>query len=550
MEAEVIKRPRGRPRKHPIAPPKPPAKPSVDDVRKRLRDDFDFYAPRALKIRTEDAQLIPLKPNQAQRMFLDRVLAQWERSGKIRAIVLKGRQQGLSTIIAGLLYWRASQTKNTKTVVLTHHSESTQALFNMTRRYHDNCPDALRPETKYASKRELHFSNLDSLYTVATAGGESGGRGETFNFVHASEVAFWPKGQAAEMFNALSNAVPDAPGTMFFVESTANGVSGVFAELWSEAVKGTIDFEPIFIPWYVSDKYRRQVPEGFVRTPEEERLVSEHGLDDEQLQWRRTKIASTSIDLFNQEYPTVPEDAFLATGRPAFDVHKITELLRSPLPSPMRYSLVGNTWEEDRFGSLFVYEEPDPKGTYYIGADVSEGTKNGDWSVAQVLNGKREQVAVYRGKPEPYRFASILAALGYYYNGCEIVVESNNHGYATVSHLQKALEYPFVHFQKIEANAEDQDTIRLGYRVTVQTKPLIIDNLRSKFLNDEIKIVDKQTLSEMRTYIIDDAGKYGAEKARGIFDDCVMSLALANHIWAEPFDPIMNEDSWYTQEQY
>ena len=62
----------------------------------------------------------------------------------------------------------------------------------MVQRYHQHCPEILKPHTKYSSRRELSFDVLDSSFVLATAGGDSVGRGETLTHVHASELAFWP----------------------------------------------------------------------------------------------------------------------------------------------------------------------------------------------------------------------------------------------------------------------------------------------------------------------------------------------------------------------
>ena len=152
-------------------------------------------------------------------------------------IILKARQQGLSTYTGGYLYHAVSQQPARKAMVITHHADSTRALFDMTKRYHENCPEILRPHTKYSSRRELSFDVLSSSFVVATAGGDSVGRGETLTHLHASELAFWPKSTAADIWNGLLQAVPNAKGTAVFVESTANGVSGIFYDLWRGAVR-------------------------------------------------------------------------------------------------------------------------------------------------------------------------------------------------------------------------------------------------------------------------------------------------------------------------
>ncbi|MGB2464558.1 MAG: hypothetical protein ACPICC_06560, partial [Candidatus Puniceispirillaceae bacterium] len=283
-------------------------------VRKRLYEEFPFYSKSALKIRTKDGQIAPLKLNSAQNVLQQAIDDQMASEGKIRIIILKARQQGLSTMVGGYLYFAVSQNPARKAMVVTHHADSTRALFDMTKRLHEHCPEILKPHTKYSSRRELSFDVLDSSYVVGTAGSDSLGRGETITNLHASELAFWPKSTAAEVWNGLAQAVPNTKNTAIFIESTANGVTGVFYDLWKGAVEGTNGYVPVFIPWFLDADYREPVPANFVRTPDEEELVSKYNLDDEQLMFRRRKIAQNGIELWQQEYPAEPEEAFLTTG--------------------------------------------------------------------------------------------------------------------------------------------------------------------------------------------------------------------------------------------
>ena len=96
----------------------------------------------------------------------------------------------------------------------------------------------------------------------------------------------------------MTQAVPNKPGTAVFVESTANGVSGIFYDLWKGAVDGTNGYVPVFIPWFLDPEYREEVSENFEITPEEEELSEKYDIDDEQLMFRRRKIAQNGIDLF------------------------------------------------------------------------------------------------------------------------------------------------------------------------------------------------------------------------------------------------------------
>ena len=247
--------------------------------------------------------------------------------GKVRIVILKARQQGISTHVGGYFYFNVSQRKAQKCMVVTHSADSTRALFDMTRRYHENCPELLKPHTKYSSRKELSFDVLDSSYVVATAGSEAIGRGETLTHVHASELAFWSPSTAKENWNALLQAVPNEKGTAIIAESTANGLSNIFQELWRGACDGTNGFIPVFIPWFIDDTYIELVDAPLDRTPEEEDLATKYFLRDEQLAFRRKRIAQNGLMLFQQEYPATPEEAFITTGRPVFNPEQLIGFL-------------------------------------------------------------------------------------------------------------------------------------------------------------------------------------------------------------------------------
>lgn len=514
-------------------------------VRRKLLENYEFYASTALKIRTKSGEIVNLKFNEAQSRLNEMINAQLAEEGKVRVIILKARQMGLSTTVGGWMYWWVSQRKAQKALVVTHHADSTKALFDMTRRYFDNTPEALKPSTRYSSRRELKFDKLDSGYAVATAGGEGVARGETITVAHLSELAFWPKGVAKQNLNGILQAIPNEKGTAIFIESTANGVSGEFYDLWQGAVRGENGFIPVFLPWFIQDEYREPVPEGFVRTPDEQDLVDKFGLDDEQLMFRRRKVAQNGIDLFKQEYPSTPDEAFLTTGRPVFNPDQLATLLSEAGDPIQRLGLIGEEFQEDPRGELLAYLPHDPAETYYIGADVAMGVRGGDYSVAQVLDSKKRQVAIWRGHIHPDYFATTLYHLGLYYNTAKIAVEANNHGILTCTRLGKDLAYPNFYQETVYDKVEDKETVNLGFRTTSKSKPLIIDQLRADMREEQVKLHDKITMREMQTYIVNESGNMEAEE--GCHDDTVMSLAIANHIHEGVFTPVVSTDDFYIE---
>lgn len=284
-------------------------------LRTKLRNNFPFYARNCLRIRTKQGELAPLILNKAQRYLHEKVQEQLADKGYVRIIVLKGRQQGISTYIEGLGYQIASHRKGYRAFILTHEKAATQNLFDMARRYHENCPEFVRPETDSDSAKTLSFAALDSDYAVGTAGTKGTGRSGTVQFFHGSEVAFWPnaKDHAAGVLQSL----PLAPDTYSFLESTADGMGNYYHKIWQDSVAGIGDYQAVFIPWYWQDEYQRPL-EGALDEDEKD-YASRYGLSDEQMAWRRAKIIELeSVEQFRQEYPATPEEAFSASNHAQF----------------------------------------------------------------------------------------------------------------------------------------------------------------------------------------------------------------------------------------
>ena len=286
-------------------------------VRKRLRDDFQHYAAKCLKIRTKDGSIEPFVVNKAQ-MHLHKMLErQKAETGKVRALVLKGRQQGISTYIGGRYYHRSTHSRGLRVFILTHEQEATNNLFGMVDRYHSHCPELVKPATGASNAKELFFEKLESGYAVGTAGSKAVGRSQTVQLFHGSEVAFWPNAPAH--FAGVVQAVPDLPGTEIILESTANGIGGEFHERWQQAEAGIGDYIAVFIPWFWQDEYKRSVGPDFDMSEEERAYADAHGLSAEQIAWRRNKIAELKDPLlFMQEYPATAAEAFQATGHDSY----------------------------------------------------------------------------------------------------------------------------------------------------------------------------------------------------------------------------------------
>lgn len=290
---------------------------ALTDKRLRLRDELEFYARNCLKIRTKGGKVEPFLFNKAQRYIHERLEEQKARTGRVRALILKGRQQGCSTYVGARYYHATTWAKGRRTFILTHEDQATQNLFEMVNRYHDHCPEFVRPSTGAANAKELFFDKLDSGYKVGTAGTKGVGRSSTIQLFHGSEVAFWPNAETHAA--GVLQAVPDADGTEVILESTANGVGNLYHQKWQDAERGIGDFIAVFVPWYWQDEYRKEVPKDFALDAEEREYAELYGLDAEQMAWRRNKIAELKDPvLFKQEYPATAAEAFQMSGQDSF----------------------------------------------------------------------------------------------------------------------------------------------------------------------------------------------------------------------------------------
>lgn len=281
-------------------------------IRKDLRDDFTYYARACLKIRAKSGRVVPFALNSAQRILHEAAETQLREAGKVRIIIVKGRQQGCSTYIAGRGYHKTTHRKGWRSYILTHEQDATDNLFDMVQRFHEHCPELVRPKTDAANAKELDFGDLDSGYRVGTAGAKGKGRSSTIQFFHGSEVAYWP--MADTHAAGVLQAIPYADDTEIWYESTGNGIGNFFHQQWQLAESGRSDFRAVFIPWFIQDEYRRPVPDDFVLDDSEMEYMEVNRLTLEHMVWRRAKIVELHNDpnLFAQEYPANAREAFQA----------------------------------------------------------------------------------------------------------------------------------------------------------------------------------------------------------------------------------------------
>lgn len=329
------------------------------EIRKLLKENFQHYASRCLKIRTKSGSIESFTLNKAQMYMHQRIEHQRAMTGKVRAIILKGRQQGCSTYVGGRFYHKVTYNRGTQAFILTHALDATQNLYKMAQRFYENTPTVVRPAVTTSNAKELIFGVLDSGYKLGTAENKSVGRSATVQLLHGSEVAFWAN--ASEHAKGIMQAVPNVANTEIILESTARGIGNYFHEQWQLAEAGISDFIAIFVPWFWQDEYKRNISiesEQLVRTgdysvltPEEMDLKRLYALTDQQLYWRRYKIIELSANgqdgakAFKQEYPCTPVEAFISSGEDTFITNDLVAKARK-------------CQDAEKYGKLIVGVDP------------------------------------------------------------------------------------------------------------------------------------------------------------------------------------------------
>ena len=506
------------------------------------KDNFEDFARDHIKIITKDSSkgFVPFEFNDAQKVINKQLEQQLKDTGKVRAIILKARQQGISTYCAARVFWKTYYNAYTRSVVMAHDSPTSDALFAMSKNLIQYMDDDIRPSYSRSNAKEIQFEHNNAGYRLYTAGSPEAGRGTTPTIAHLSEVAFWQHDE--KILAGLFQGISQADNTEVILESTANGASGEFYRLWKGAVEGKNGYIPVFVPWYLTEEYRLTPPGELEYTEEEEKLIEKYNLDDAQLYWRRFKIEESGARKFQQEYPAEPDEAFIVSGSNVFSTEVVNDMLPKAPRKRLRFNDEFGSWDDNREGELQVWIPPTFDAKYVIGADVSLGT-NQDYSIATVFNPERQLCAMYRTNiMDPGTFGDILFYLGRYYNNALLAVESNSIGNTTLDRLMQ-MSYLNLYYETKVASMRTKDTTRLGFRTTAASKPRIIGYLKRLVEDLDIDVPSEIIIQELKDYIANDNGK--TEALSGSHDDTIMAIAIAMEVLRTHSDRLTSDTvSW------
>lgn len=513
----------------------------------RLVTDFKYFAAACLKIQTKDGQLIPFKLNKVQNEILKKINACQQQKKPVRLIIVKARQLGVSTLMAGYIFWQAVTKSNRRAMIVAHRAEDASGLLQKSHLFYQKMPEMIRPDKKSLSKTDMSFLGLNSSLDVGTAGTGSLGRSRTLQLLHLSECAFYNEKGHEAMLGVLQT-VSKSPETVVTMESTANGMDNWFYDEVIRAERTDSDYQILFFPWFDDPGYTRDDPnEEFKLQDDEIELKEKFNLTYGQLKWRRYAIVDNcqgSIEKFKQEYPSTLDEAFVYTGHPVFD-QTILKQMRAQSPIPELIGEVDYMSEniiEKSEGPLQIFEYPQLQCVYTLGVDTAHGIENAaldrDYSVVQVFDAVScKQVAIYRGRPPIEIFPFIVKRLGEMYNNGYIIPESNDAGRHVIIKLRE-LGYYNIYRDHRDGYVNTDRTDRVGFNTNRKSKIMIISNLAELIRTNQLTIYDKNTIDEMAKFTQDPRGRLQASTGH---DDTVMAMAMA--VWGFRYAPVMAEAS-------
>ena len=495
----------------------------------------------------KNQQTMPFILNDVQYQFIDtlnKAIQDFE-EGKITNIsllVLKGRQQGFTTLVTAYQLSCSILNRNFQGYTLADKSDNAEAIFQNKAKYpYSQLPDALKPTEKFNNRKQLLFEKINSSWAVDTATKDVG-RSRTVNFFHGSECAFWKDG-ISPVQGALGEAF--TKNCIKIYESTANGYND-YKTMWDSGIHINCFYE-----WWKTNEYRVNIPNEDIKKTfldsidkrndwiyERLRwLRDEKNLELDQLYWYYKKYEGY-IDkrLIKQEYPCSPHEAFLLSGDNVFDTEALLSRIEN-IQKPLKTGYfvydydglhISNIrWMNDKNGYINIYQIPNtPEITKYcIGGDTSgEGS---DYFTGHVLDARTgKQVAVLKHQFDADQYTKQMYCLGMYYKQALIGIEANFDSFP-IMELQR-LGYMNQYVRETQDTYTGKTEKRFGFKTTSLTRPTIISRLIEIVREHVDTINDKDTLEELLTIVRNEKGRI--EAPEGGHDDQMMGLAIAHHI--------------------
>ena len=532
----------------------------------------------ALRVDTKDKGQISFKFDswKGTQKYAIAEIANGLSDGVHRFVILKGRQQGISTVMLALdLYWIFRNGGLSGSLVT--HNEETRDEFRVTlEMFIESLPQEFKTPVNIHNRTQLVCANRSRFaYQVAgTRKNSRLGKGKGLTFLHGTEVAEWGD---EEGFASLQAAMSESnPKRLEVYESTAQGFN-FFEELWSSSQE-SVSTRCIFIGWWRNEEYRKErgsrefdVYWDDKLQPDERTWVKEikdlydFDVEPEQIAWWRWTLAEKmngDMDVMYQNHPPTAEYAFIASGSNFFSTARLSDetkrVKKEPKHDMFRFVLRDNFEDCDitetiaKHCNLRIFQYP-VKGAYYvIGADPAYGSS--DWadrfcaSVWRCYADGMEQVAEFNTEQcSQYQFAWVILYLAGAYQNCMLNLEINGPGQAVFQEMQqlkravnsKGTSPVAQKILGVVTNLQHYLYRRLDsfsrpsnyhWVTTTQTKERMMNLYKDCFERGISTVQSEYLLDEMRS-VIRESGSLGAP-GRGK-DDRVIAAALAHVAWSD-----------------
>ena len=372
-----------------------------------------------------------------------------------------------------------------------------------------------------------HSDGPDSTFTHQTAATVHASRGLTSSFLHMTEAAFYPY---EGVFTSLMNTISKDSNNICLVETTANGMEGPgesYYQYWEGAMSGENEFLPIFLPWWDDPAYQMH-EELALDAPRDEyerflmndikhwRTGKKVAITKAQIAWFRNTLATNCegiLERWRAEMPSTSEEAFVATGNPAFTIEEMqfAENAVVKIP-PWRGRCVlsddnkHGELQKGTDGPLVLYETAQKGHHYFIGLDSARGEENtkspGDYASMVCWNGETGDLAArYVSRVSPEELSLNAAALGYYFNSAMLNVElTGNLGWTTMRELRDRLFYPLQYLWKGRDDRMDRSKhgTAYGFETSDRYRRMMFQLFRNSLYRKEVVPKDRQFVDQMK----------------------------------------------------
>ena len=514
-------------------------------LRKAIKEKPYLLIEMCLTIVDKQGNTVPFFLNEVQQDFISQI----ESKGTDKPyFVLKGRQQGFTTLITAIQLCYAITTRNFSGMTIADSTENTRVIFqDKAKTVYNRLPNLLKPTEKYNSANELYFEKLNASWRVATATNNVG-RSRTLRFLHMSEIAFYEV-PFSQIQAGLGQAV--AKDALVVYETTANGFNDAKL-LWDSGSCNNLFYE-----WWRTAEYASANVDVLQNAQDAWSMsrviwLQEKGLTDEQIAWYVEKYNSyIDKSLIKQEYPCTPDEAFVSSNESIFDTEKVVTRLTS-VPKPIRQGefvcrqkinsdgtidVSQIEFVEKSNGIIKIYNEPEKDCVYALGGDTAgEGS---DWFTGHIIDCRSgKQCAVLQAEHiDEDEYATQVYCLGQMYNWALVGLEVNFSTYPTRRLVD--MQYPNLYLRQVYDSISDSYQAKYGFKTTSLTRPNILAEL-VKIVRENVECInDDTTLKEMLVFCKDKNGK--AQALSGYHDDNVLGLAIAYEVRSQQELPRENK---------